>query len=162
MEECIFCKIVSGQIPSEKVYEDSDVIAFLDINPRNIGHTLVLPKKHYHTIMEMSDRDVSNLFLAVKKVANAVKEAVKAYGISINQSNEKAAGQLIPHVHVHVIPRFYTEGPPGLESILPVKKLDKMTMESVAKAIKSTFSAPVIESGTVTKIKKKEEDFFEV
>ena len=169
MDECIFCKIVRNEIPSEKIYEDSDVIAFLDINPRNPGHTLILPKKHYQTLMEMPDKDMCNLFLIVKKISRILKEGMKADGISINQSNDKAAGQVIPHVHVHVIPRFYTEGPPGLESMLPVKKMDKATLDCIAKAIKSAFmSAPISSShssssgSSTPKLKKKDDDLFEL
>lgn len=143
MEECLFCKIVMGEIPSDKVYEDSEVIAFLDINPRNPGHTLVVPKKHYETIMEMPENEASELFKVVKKMAVAVKKGIKADGISIGQSNERAAGQVIPHVHFHVIPRFLSEGPPGLESILPTKKMTKEMLDQTTEAIKSNIGIAV-------------------
>ena len=143
MEECLFCKIVMGEIPSDKVYEDSEVIAFLDINPRNPGHTLVVPKKHYETIMEMPENEASELFKVVKKMAVAVKKGIKADGISIGQSNERAAGQVIPHVHFHVIPRFLSEGPPGLESILPTKKMTKEMLDQTTEAIKSNMGIAV-------------------
>jgi histidine triad (HIT) family protein len=137
MEECLFCKIIRGEIPSEKIYEDEKTIAFLDINPRNPGHTLVVPKKHHKTIIEMSEKEASDLFVIVRKMAIAVKEGMQADGISISQSNDIAAGQIIPHVHFHVIPRFNTEGPVGLEGILPAKKLDKGTMDKITATIKS-------------------------
>lgn len=143
MEECLFCKIVMGEIPSDKVYEDSEVIAFLDINPRNPGHTLVVPKKHYETIMEMPENEAAELFKTVKKMAVAVKRGMKADGISIGQSNERAAGQVIPHVHFHVIPRFLSEGPPGLESILPTKKMTKEMLDQTTEAIKSNMGIAV-------------------
>ena len=149
MDECLFCKIINGEIPSEKVYEDANHIAFLDINPRNPGHTLVVPKKHYETILEMSDSEMSNIMLIVKKLAAAVKNGLKADGISLGQSNGRSAGQVIPHVHFHVIPRFNTEGPPGLESILPVKKLPNDALKQSADIIKNSMNAPSGPAGCV-------------
>ncbi len=110
MKDCIFCKIVKKEIPSHIVYENDDVMAFLDANPTNPGHTLVVPKKHFPSLLETDDDAVKELFAAVKKVANAVKEAVGAQGINISVNNDKAAGQIIFHTHVHVIPRFTGDG----------------------------------------------------
>jgi histidine triad (HIT) family protein len=138
-EECLFCKIAMGDVPSQKLYEDAEHLAFLDINPRNPGHTLVMPKKHYETILEMPDNEIGELFRLVKKIAVAVKKGMNADGISIGQSNERAAGQVIPHVHVHVIPRFLSEGPPGLESILPTKKLTKEIFDETTRRIVSNL-----------------------
>ncbi len=139
MEECLFCKIAMGEIPAQKVYEDSEHIAFLDINPRNPGHALVMPKKHYETILEMPDHEVAEIFKVVKKIAVAVKRGMGADGISISQSNERAAGQVIPHVHFHVIPRFLSEGPPGLESMLPTKKLTKEIFDETTRRIMASL-----------------------
>jgi histidine triad (HIT) family protein len=108
--DCIFCKIAKGEIPSEKIYEDADVLAFLDIGPVNKGHALVIPKRHYETIMDMPDEALAKVAAVVKKVAAAVKKAVSADGISIGQSNHKSAGQAIPHVHFHVMPRYANDG----------------------------------------------------
>ncbi|MCK5023391.1 MAG: HIT family protein [Candidatus Aenigmarchaeota archaeon] len=143
MDECLFCKIVTGEIPSQKVYEDSEFFAFLDINPRNPGHTLVVPKKHYNTVMEMDDHEAGEFFKVVKKIAIAVKKGMNADGISLGQSNERAAGQVIPHAHFHVIPRFLTEGPPGLESILPTKKMTNEMLEKSVKVIQENIGASV-------------------
>ncbi|MBN2042765.1 MAG: HIT family protein [Candidatus Aenigmarchaeota archaeon] len=143
MDECLFCKIVKGEIPSDKVYEDTNFLAFLDINPRNPGHTLVIPKRHYETIFDMPDGETGSMLLMVKKVAAAVKNTMKADGISIGQSNGRAAGQVISHLHFHVIPRYLTEGPPGLESIVPVKKLPPDTMKKAAEMVKANFGRPV-------------------
>jgi histidine triad (HIT) family protein len=107
---CIFCKIVKGEIPSEKIYEDSEVLAFLDIFPVNKGHALVIPKKHYETIMDLPDELLAKVAVAVKKVSAAVKKATNAEGISIGQSNHPEAGQAIPHVHFHVMPRYANDG----------------------------------------------------
>ncbi|MFH1237504.1 MAG: HIT family protein [Candidatus Aenigmatarchaeota archaeon] len=165
MEECLFCKIAEGEIPTQKIYEDSEHIAFLDINPRNPGHTLVMPKKHYETIMQMPDHELGELSKIVKKMAIAVKKGMKADGVSIGQSNERAAGQVIPHVHFHVIPRFLSEGPPGLESILPTKKLSSEMFAETTKRIVaniSHFSEEQPKSGKKQKEEddEKEEDFF--
>ncbi len=136
-KECIFCRIAGGEIPSKKVFEDSESFAFLDINPRNPGHTLVIPKKHAETLMDMDEEDAGVLFMNVRKVAGKVMAATKAQGLSIAQSNGPAAGQLVSHVHFHIIPRFANEGPPGLESMLAAKKFDDKSMEQIAASIKT-------------------------
>ena len=103
-EPCAFCKIVRREAPASQVYEDEKVIAFLSIRPVNVGHTLVVPKKHYENIYEISEEEVAHLYKIVKKVAYAVNRAVCAEGIRIVQNNGEAAGQAIFHLHVHVIP----------------------------------------------------------
>jgi histidine triad (HIT) family protein len=134
---CPFCEIISGSIPAKKVYEDSSSLAFLDINPRNPGHTLVVPRKHYATILDIPEKEAGRLFQAVKQVASAVQAGMKAQGISISQSNGAAAGQLVPHMHFHVIPRFLREGPQALEGMLSVKKMPEQTLDRVAESIKA-------------------------
>lgn len=109
-DECIFCKIINGEIPSAKIYEDDDIIAFLDIQPVNPGHTLVVPKRHSADLMEMEDDVVSKVFTTAKKVSKAIIEAMDAKGINIGMNNRKAAGQLVLHSHVHLIPRFEDDG----------------------------------------------------
>jgi len=162
-EECLFCKIVKKEIPAEVIYDDADFISFLDINPRNPGHALVIPKKHYETILDMPEREIGDLMLMVRKIAAAVKETMKADGISVGQSNGRAAGQVIPHVHFHVIPRYLSEGPPGLESIVPVKKLPPDTMKKAAEMIRPNVGKPASSkpSGSAGKPKrpKLEDDF---
>ncbi len=110
MNDCIFCKIIKGEIPSNKVYEDEKVLAFLDIGPVNKGHTLVIPKDHYENIYDISDDLLKNVITAVKKVSIALKKGVSADGINIAMSNEKPSGQLVPHFHFHIIPRFKEDG----------------------------------------------------
>lgn len=157
-EECLFCKIIAGEIPSEEIYSDGDFLAFLDINPRNPGHTLVIPRKHYNTIMEMPDSELADLIKIVKEIAVAVKKGTNADGISIGQSNERAAGQVIPHVHFHVIPRFLNEGPPGLESIIPTKKLTPEIMKKLTETIKGSFgSSETTPAEKPAKLEKTEE-----
>lgn len=109
-KDCIFCKILKGEIPSAKVYEDDNVYAFLDIGPVNKGHALVIPKEHHETVMDMPDELLCSLAVAAKKTCSAVMEATSADGVNLQMSNYKAAGQLVPHAHFHVIPRFEGDG----------------------------------------------------
>lgn len=109
-DECIFCKIVAGEIPCAKVFESDTMLAFLDIAPVNAGHALVLPKKHYPTLWEMPEELGKDLLAAVKAVADAVKQETGAQGLNVMQNNYEAAGQLVPHVHFHLIPRFDDDG----------------------------------------------------
>ena len=106
MSDCIFCQIVSGQIPSSKVYEDGEVLAFLDITQVTTGHTLVIPKKHYRNMLEMDAEAASSLFARVPKIAKQLQEKLGASGVNIINNNEEAAGQTVFHTHVHLLPRF--------------------------------------------------------
>ncbi|HEY4511007.1 MAG TPA: HIT family protein [Candidatus Paceibacterota bacterium] len=108
--ECLFCKIIRGEIPSEKIYEDGDTFVFLDIHPNNPGHTLVIPKKHSENLYDIDDHSLAAVMRTVQKVARAIKTAVEADGINIAMNNESAAGQVIFHPHLHVIPRFKEDG----------------------------------------------------
>jgi histidine triad (HIT) family protein len=108
MENCIFCKIVKGEVLCKKVYEDKDSIAFLDIEPINIGHTLVVPKKHFKNISEMSSDDLAKISPAITKISKAILKI--ADGLNINQNNNRIAGQLVEHVHFHLIPRYIDDG----------------------------------------------------
>jgi len=107
---CLFCKIVNGEIPSYKVYEDDDFLAFLDINPINLGHTLVVPKNHYANLFDLPTDILARLGLVLQKVGQAVKTGAKADGLNLGMNNEPAAGQLIFHAHFHLIPRFQDDG----------------------------------------------------
>ncbi len=110
MEKCIFCQIVVGEIPCEKVYEDAEVFAFLDIVPVNAGHTLVIPKKHYENIFEVPDELFGHLGVVAKKVAHAIKDGVGADGVNVAMNNGKHAGQVVFHAHIHVMPRYEGDG----------------------------------------------------
>jgi len=110
MPDCLFCKIIANEIPSTKVYEDATVLAFLDINPVNIGHTLVIPKVHCTNLYETPDETLSHMAVIVKKLSIAIKSAVGADGINIEMNNDAPAGQLIFHTHIHIIPRFEGDG----------------------------------------------------
>jgi histidine triad (HIT) family protein len=108
--DCIFCKIVGGEIPSYKVYEDDKVLAFLDITPVNPGHTLVIPKKHYDNLVDMPDEEAKELLAAAKKIAVAVMAGTGAQGFNLNLNNGAVSGQLVGHVHFHIVPRFESDG----------------------------------------------------
>lgn len=106
MSDCIFCKIVAGEIPASKVYEDDQVLAFLDITQVTKGHTLVIPKKHYRNVLEMDAEAAGQLFTAVPAIARQLKEKLGASGLNIVNNNEEAAGQTVFHTHIHLLPRF--------------------------------------------------------
>ena len=110
MDNCIFCKIINGEIPAAKVYENEEVIAFLDIAPASArgGHILVLPKKHYELITDIPENELAPLMIAIKKVASALLKISEGVNILVN--NKRAAGQVVPHVHFHLIPRFQNDG----------------------------------------------------
>jgi histidine triad (HIT) family protein len=132
-ESCIFCKIVRKQAPASIIYEDESVIAFLDIRPLNLGHTLVIPKKHYVDIFDISEDQLSQVHKVAKQVSTAVKKATNADGISIIQQNSRAAGQDIFHLHVHVVPRFEGQKLPSFSAL---KEVERAKLEGVAKKIK--------------------------
>lgn len=105
MDNCIFCKIAKGEIPSNTVYEDDNFRVILDIAPANPGHCLILPKNHAADIFEMDSELVGKAHMLAKKIASALKSALHAEGINILQNNGEAAGQSVSHYHIHVIPR---------------------------------------------------------
>jgi len=106
MEDCIFCKIADGKIPSAKVYEDGKVVCFLDIMPANKGHCLIVPKNHAQTLAEMSDDDLAATIKAAKKVASALSLSFGNGSFNLVMNNGKEAGQIVNHAHLHIIPRF--------------------------------------------------------
>lgn len=109
-EDCIFCQIVAGGTPAQKIYEDDSVISFLDIRPVNEGHALVVPKDHFDRFDETSDEVLARLLPVAKKIGLALKKGVEADGFNIMINNGAAAGEIVSHTHVHVIPRFNTDG----------------------------------------------------
>ncbi|EIT85848.1 histidine triad (HIT) protein [Fictibacillus macauensis ZFHKF-1] len=105
-EQCIFCKIINGEIPAYKVYEDEHVLAFLDISQVTKGHTLVIPKKHHQDIYALPSEVAGAVFAAVPKVANALKAAYEPIGMNVLNNNGEAAGQTVFHYHLHILPRY--------------------------------------------------------
>ena len=108
--DCIFCKIIGGELPSYTVYEDEKVIAFLDIRPVNAGHTLVVPRRHSHNIFDIAPDDWTAVSEVVRKLAIAIEKGVGADGVNIAMNNREHAGQVVDHPHVHIIPRFKGDG----------------------------------------------------
>lgn len=105
-DNCIFCKIIQGEIPSNTVYEDANFKAILDISPANKGHVIILAKKHVENVFEIEDSLAEKVFPVVSKVAKAVKKTLNCDGINILQNNGTAAGQTVFHIHIHIIPRY--------------------------------------------------------
>ena len=108
--DCIFCKIAAGEIPSVSVYEDDRVFAFMDINPLSEGHLLIIPKAHAATIYEITEDDFLAVMSATHKLADAVKKALNPDGINLLQLNGRAANQVVPHLHMHIVPRWSGDG----------------------------------------------------
>lgn len=120
--DCLFCKIVSGDIPCYKIWEDDRFLAFLDIKPINLGHTLIIPKNHAQDLFDLESEDCAGLGEAIQNVAQLVKAGTEADGINLGMNNGPAAGQLIFHAHFHIIPRFEGDGLkhwPGQEDLTP-------------------------------------------
>ncbi len=108
--DCIFCKIVAGEIPSTRIYEDDHILAFMDISPIIHGHALVIPKSHHDPLIDTPDEVLGQCMAVAKRVAKAQIEALGADGINIHQANGASAGQVVPHLHFHVIPRYDDDG----------------------------------------------------
>ena len=108
--DCLFCKIISGEIPCQKVYENDYTLAFLDVSPINPGHTLVISKKHYKNFEEIPEEELNKLIQAVKEVGKAIKDGLGVFGYNISVNNDPIAGQIIPHIHFHIIPRKEGDG----------------------------------------------------
>lgn len=124
MENCIFCRIAKGEIPSSTIYEDEEVRVILDINPASKGHALILPKKHFKSFLEYPSDKLSHVFEIAQKVALAQEKGLQCDGINILANCNEAAGQTVDHFHVHVIPRYFNKDFDGFiqhqESITPI------------------------------------------
>ncbi|WP_123536653.1 HIT family protein [Halosimplex salinum] len=116
-EDCIFCSIVAGEIPSRTVYEDDDVLAFLDANPLAPGHTLVIPKAHHEHVQDMPSDLAGDVFAVLNRLVEPVESAVDADGSTVAFNNGEVAGQEVPHTHGHIVPRFEDDGSRPIHSI---------------------------------------------
>lgn len=108
-DDCIFCKLANGVFPTNSIYEDDMFNVILDISPANVGHALVLPKEHYTDIFEIDDEVLGKAMQLAKKIAEREMEVLGCDGVNIVQNNKEAAGQSVPHFHIHVIPRFKSD-----------------------------------------------------
>lgn len=134
MDDCIFCKIVQGEIPSYKVYEDQDFLAFLDIRPLNPGHTLVIPKKHYRWVWDVPD--LKEYYGVVGRIANAIRKAFDTdYVVSL------VLGEEVAHAHVWLVPRFKNDGHGGAINLQNVKELSEKEMQEAMDRIKGSLNA---------------------
>jgi len=110
-EDCVFCRIAKGEIPATRLFENESVLGFLDISPASKGHALVITKKHYATLLDAPPGELGAAIEAVQKIAAATMASVPGIeGFNVLQSNSRAAGQVIPHVHFHIIPRYKDDG----------------------------------------------------
>lgn len=137
--DCIFCKIISGEIPSVKIYEDDRALAFMDINPLNDGHLLIIPKAHAATIHQITEADFLAVMSATHKLAAAVQKTLGPDGINILQLNGEAANQVVPHLHVHIVPRWSGDGLTVSQWNLAPGDMEKI--KDVAKQIRSEITS---------------------
>jgi len=129
MEDCIFCKIIKGELPSSKIYEDNELLAFMDVQPVNKGHVLIIPKKHKALMAELDDKILGNVIALANKINQAIRESdIKSEGINLFLADGEAAGQEVFHVHLHIIPRFQKD---GFGFIFPEEYKDKPQREEL-------------------------------
>ena len=134
--DCIFCKIVAGQIPATKIYEDKVVIAFLDIGPVSDGHTLVVPRQHFQRLHDCPAQLLGQITSTLGKIANAVASAMDSDGYNVLCNNGKAAGQLVDHLHFHIIPRKTGD---GVFNRWPAYKYDQGKIDQIAAKIRQNL-----------------------
>jgi histidine triad (HIT) family protein len=137
MSDCVFCKIVAGQIPSTKVHEDEHTLAFMDLGQVNPGHVLVAVKKHAANLFELDDVQASAVARASMRIARAIRDAFAPAGLAVYQANGKAAGQTVFHYHVHLLPRHEAD---GMELIWPVKNPPREKLEEFAGTIRAKLA----------------------
>ena len=135
-ESCIFCRIVQGELPSTRIYEDADVLAFLDINPVSSGHTLVIPKGHYATLLDIPEDIAAKMLPILARIGRAVMTGMKADGFNCMQNNFAASGQIVFHSHWHIIPRFDGD---GFKAWPQKTNLDAAVLQAAAAAIRAAI-----------------------
>lgn len=131
--DCLFCKIVSKQIPAAVIFEDDHAMAFLDVHPRTMGHTLVIPKFHAPRIVDLPNEEIAPLFLAVKHVAGLLNEKLQCDGATIGMNQGRASGQEVDHLHVHIMPRWHNDGGGAIQSA--VNNPPKESVEEIKKKL---------------------------
>ncbi|MCF8105255.1 MAG: HIT family protein [Desulfohalobiaceae bacterium] len=136
MEDCIFCKIVKQEIPCADVYADDKILAFLDIGPIAVGHTLIIPRRHYPSLWEIPGDLAKDLLLAMQKVGRAMMEVTRATGMNVVMNNFGSAGQVVPHAHWHLIPRV--EGD-GLFQVAQKEYESREAMHDLARSMKQAL-----------------------
>jgi len=125
-EKCIFCKIINKTLPNAIIYEDEKFLAFLDRYPINYGHSLIIPKVHFDNILEMPPDLVGEMYTLVPHIARAIINSINGNGFNVSQNNGRSANQIIPHVHVHIIPRFQLEKNKGQWPMRKIANMDEL------------------------------------
>ncbi|EHI70867.1 HIT family protein [Streptococcus ictaluri] len=139
MDNCIFCSIIKGDIPSSKVYEDDQVLAFLDISQTTPGHTLLIPKKHTRNVLEMDEETAAATFARLPKIARAVQKATGAPAMNIIANNEELAGQTVFHAHIHLVPRYHSQD--GISIQYTTHEPDFESLATLAQAIQQEVTS---------------------
>lgn len=138
--KCIFCKIINGEIESYKIFEDNNTIAFLDKFPIAYGHTLVIPKNHIGRIEELDHSETTSLFSTLQKIVGPILQAFNSTASTIGINDGKDAGQVIPHIHLHIIPRSKDDGGGNIHSIINSNiTIDEKKMSELTKKIKDNI-----------------------
>lgn len=140
MSDCVFCKIIAGQIPSTRVHEDEHTLAFMDIGQVNPGHVLIAVKKHADNLYALDDAQAAAVARTSARLARAIRDAFKSEGLSVYQANGKAAGQTVFHYHVHLLPRHDGD---GMELTWPVKNPPREKLEEYAGKIRAGLANPI-------------------
>lgn len=135
-QDCIFCKIVAGEIPCFKLYEDSATLSFMDINPANEGHALVIPKEHWQNVYVIPDGQFAAVAITVKKIAQAIASALSPDGVNVVQANGEGAAQSVQHFHMHVLPRALGD---GLKLNWGLKPGDMERIKTISERIKAAL-----------------------
>jgi len=133
-DKCIFCKIVEKSIPSKALFENDKNLAFLDVFPVSKGHTIVIPKNHYNNLEEIPNNELSELFVIVKEISILLHKKLKVDGYNILQNNFRAAGQVVNHFHVHIIPRSNEDG--KFKLFIPKKQANEEELNQILRIIK--------------------------
>lgn len=131
MSTCIFCKIVAREVPNYTIYEDADVLAFLDIHPHAKGHTVVIPKSHFESVMDICDNGLVQVMRGVTQAVTRLEAVLKPDGYNIGWNDRPAGGQVVPHLHLHILPRWHGDGGGSMHSI--VKNSGNQPVEELAK-----------------------------
>jgi histidine triad (HIT) family protein len=125
-EKCIFCKIINKSIPNAIIYEDEKFLVFLDRYPINYGHALLIPKDHFETILEMPLNLVGEMYSLVPQIAKSIINTIDGNGFNVSQNNGRSANQIIPHVHVHIVPRFSLEKVKGQWPMRKIANIEEL------------------------------------
>ncbi len=136
-KQCIFCQIVSGKIQAKKIYEDDHIVAILDINPANPGHTLLITKEHYSIMPQIPDDEIAHVFMVAKSLSNSMLRSIDAQGTNIIVANGIAAGQRAQHFMAHIIPRKEND---GVNFILPQKTIEQSEIEQIGNKIAAALA----------------------